>query len=260
MLRVMLSYLTDLGLFFFVAQAVIFSIGGGVPFYGAIVLLFFSLFIKIARDNNFLGKLVAIAPRACGREALQRLFARDNAALFINGVFLMTLGVLTVLDIIFNFNPDMLFQKILLAANGFGYGMANMRKSAELDGLWVLPNKTTIAGNIIASLSRPECISVYSTIPASILGSAIGTWMILPLLIPAFLFCIKTGIEEFDNVFLSQPKRVVAARMCIGLSNCVVGSIALLDGRMGAGIGLFMFFIGNCGIAYRTYQVQQKQA
>lgn len=260
MLRLLLSYVTDLGLFFFTAHIAIFSMGGGVPLYGAIILLIFSLLIKIARDGGFLDRLVAFVPKACGRDVLQRLFARQNAALFINGVFLLLLCTLTLLDIIFNFNAATLIQKILVATNGLGYGIANIRKSAELDGLWVMPHKDTVAGNIIASLTRPESISVYASFPASILASALGTWMILPLLIPAFIMSIKTGVEELDGVFLSQAKRVVAARLLIAFSNLVVGTIGFMDGRMGAGIGLYMFFIGNCIVAYRTYNIQVKQA
>ncbi len=256
MLRVLLSYATDLGLFFFAAHIAIFSMGGGVPLYGAIILLILSGLIKAARDGGFIHKLVSIVPAAYGRDALQRLFIRENSALFINGVFLLLLCTLTLMDIIFNFDAATLIQKILVATNGLGYGIANIRKSAELDGLWVMPHKDTVGGNIIASLGRPESISVYASFPASILASVLGTWMILPLLIPALILSIRTGIEEFDGVFLSQAKRVVAARLLIAFSNVVVGTIGFMDGRMGAGIGLYMFFVGNCIVAYRTYKIQ----
>ncbi|MDX1922414.1 MAG: hypothetical protein SFW65_04725 [Alphaproteobacteria bacterium] len=250
------SYLTDLGLFFFASHIAIFSVAGGAPFYGAIILLVISTAIKLARDFNFIEQLLSVVPKTCGRDALQRLFARENAALFINGVFLLILCALTLLDIVFNFHAETLIQKILVATNGLGYGIANIQKSAELDGLWVLPRKKTVAGNLFASLRRPECISVYASFPASILASAFGTWLILPLLIPAFLLSLKSGIDELDNVFLSQPKRIIAARFCIALSNLVVGTVGFMDGRIGAGIGLYMFFIGNCIMGYRTYKIQ----
>lgn len=255
-MRLLLSYLTDLGLFFFCAHIAIFSMGGGVPLYGAITLLIFSLFIKIAQDFNFLSKIISIIPKNFGHDIIQNIFARKNVPLLINGIFLLCLCTLTVIDIILNLNSDMLVAKILVAANGLGYGIANIRKSEELDGLWVLPHKANVMGNVIASLGRPESISVYAAFPASILASVLGTWLILPLLIPALILSIRTGIDNLDNVYLNQAKRVVAARLLIAVSNLVVGVIGIMDGHIPVGIGLFMFFVGNCIVAYRTYKIQ----
>jgi hypothetical protein len=257
-MRALLAYFTDLGLFFFCAHIAIFSMGGGVPLIGAITLFFFSLFIKIAQDFGFLQNILAIIPPALGRDALHKLFMRHNVPLFINGVFLLCLCALTLFDCIVNFDSTILVRNLLVAANGLGYGLANIRKSAELDGLWVLPHKETVSGNVIASLGRPEAISVYAAFPASILASIMGTWLILPLLIPALLISIKTGIAKFDDAYLNQAKRVVTARLLIAVSNLVVGCIGILDGKVPVGIGLFMFFVGNCIVAYRTYNVQVK--
>ena len=255
-MRLILSYLTDLGLFFFCAHIAIFSMGGGVPLYGAITLLIFSLFIKIAQDFNFLPAIISVIPKKFGHDAIQNTFARKNVALLINGIFLLCLSALTIVDIILNLGSDLLIAKILVAVNGLGYGIANIRKSEELDGLWVLPHKENVMGNVIASLGRPESISVYAAFPASILASVMGTWLILPLLLPALLLSIRTGIDNFDNAYLNQAKRVVAARLLIAVSNLVVGVIGFIDGKIPVGIGLFMFFIGNCIVAYRTYKIQ----
>jgi len=255
-MRLLLSYLTDLGLFFFCSHIAIFSMGGGVPLYGAITLLIFSLFIKIAQDFNFLPQIISIIPKSFGHDAIQKTFARKNVAFLINGIFLLCLMVLTVIEMVLNPDSNLLLQRILVAANGLGYGIANIRKSAELDGLWVLPKKETVAGNIIASMGLPESISVYAAFPASILASVIGTWLILPLLLPALLLSLCTGIDKFDNAYLNQAKRVVVARLLIAVSNLVVGVIGFMDGKVPVGIGLFMFFVGNCIVAYRTYKIQ----
>jgi hypothetical protein len=247
-----LSYLTDLGLFFFTAHIVIFSVAGGVPFYAAVILLCVAVVIKIMQDTHTLEPFLNKARF----KNLIPFFARSNVALCINGIFLLSLGVLALLDILFNFDASQLLTKSMVMLNGFGYGCANIRKSAELDKLWVLPQKNSVMGNIAASLLRPESISVFASFPASILASSNGTLFAIPALLGALILSLKTGLPKVDNVFINQPWRIVASRILIGLSNVVASIFGFMNGQHAVAIGLFMFFVGNCIVAYRTYRVQ----
>ncbi len=256
MKRTLLFYLTDLGLFFFISHIFVFSVAGGIPLYGACAMFAISLTIRVLQHTKLLIPMLDYIPANLGRQTFQDVLSRNNVTFFINGLFLLILGGLTLFDLAARFDDSRLMDSLLVAANGFGFGFANILKSAELDGLWILPRKETIFGNIISSLGRPESLSVFASFPTAILANTHQLYLILPFLVAALIMTLHTGKNTLDNRFLSQPKRVLVARLFIACSNGVASFFGFMDNRIAVSIALLMFFIGNCVVAYRTYTLQ----
>ncbi|MCK5556035.1 MAG: hypothetical protein KAI76_07350 [Alphaproteobacteria bacterium] len=273
------KYAIDPGIIFFVGHCIFYSTIPGPAFALSIISLGVAAALKSDQMEQEWRLNQGLPSKSSGlKRFTSRLFSeetkigksigkfadRKNAALAINGAFLIGMGFLSGNAALFA-QEGAFLNPFLGFVFGLAYGFGNIRKANEIDHPVSSDKKSGgFLSKVWMTLKKPETLSCIGSISLAVsaAGLSMAPWIVALTIVPALYLSITSQKDDqkmIEEAASEKLSRSAQSRRLIAANNFLSSVAAFAIGNLFVGMAQVLFGTGNSILVGETDKKEKER-